>query len=644
MSIRTKVRRKSAVGLASAALASAALACAALVGCSSGGSAEADGGSEASASSSAGVAVDGTQSAAAVLAANKKAHDADGVADVSDAVDITLDGDSATVGGAGAGAGAKADGSTVTITAAGVYRLSGTLTDGRIVVDAPDATVKLLLDGAKISSSGGAAVAATAVDELVVVLADGSANTLSDADSYADDVEVNAALFSAGDLTIAGAGTLTVNGNGADGIASKDGLVLASGTVRVTAADDGVRGKDYLVVQGGTLTVDAGGDGLKADNADDADSGYVSLAGGAVDVTAEGDGVDAATDLVVTGGRLTVGSGGGSGVESSDDDDGDDDGDDDVSAKALKAGVIGVLAGGTIALDAADDAVHSDGAVHFAGATVSAASGDDGVHAEGDLVIDKGTVKVTKAQEGLEGADIVVSGGAVSLVASDDGINASGSSGSSQEGGGGGPGGGGGGEGVGAFKLTVSGGTLLVDSEGDGLDSNGTAEITGGTVVVNGPQRGGNGALDVNGDFRVSGGTLLAAGSASMVVAPDEDSAQGWLSATLDSSVPAGTTLHVVDADGKVVATYVTSKQIQNVVFSSSAIKSGQEYRIHSGGSAPTGAGADGTGGLAAKAGTLGSAQQIGTATAGQAPEGGGFGGGAGGGGGQGGGPGGSRQ
>ncbi|MEU3612755.1 carbohydrate-binding domain-containing protein [Streptomyces sp. NPDC006872] len=621
MSIRTTVRRKSAAGLASAALA-----CAALVGCSSGGSEEADAGSGASASSSAGVAVDGTQSAAAVLAANKKAHDVDGVADVSGAVDITLAGDSATVDGAGA----KADGSTVTITAAGVYRLSGTLTDGRIVVDAPDATVKLLLDGAKISSSSGAAVAATAVDELVVVLADGSANTLSDADSYADDADVNAALFSAGDLTLAGAGTLTVRGNGADGIASKDGLVIASGTVRVTAADDGVRGKDYLVVQGGTLTVDAGGDGLKADNEDDADSGYVSVTGGAVDVTAKGDGVDAATDLVVSGGRLTVGSGGGSGAEPSD----------DVSAKGLKAGVIGVLAGGTIAVDAADDAVHSDGAVHFAGATVSAASGDDGVHAEGDLVIDKGTVKVTKAQEGLEGADIVMSGGAVSLVASDDGINASGSSGSSQEGGGGGPGGGGGGENVGAFKLTVSGGTLLVDSEGDGLDSNGTAEITGGTVVVNGPQRGGNGALDVNGAFTISGGTLLAAGSSSMVVAPDEDSAQGWLSATLDSSVPAGTTLHVVDADGKVVATYVTSKQIENVVFSSSAIKSGKEYRIYSGGSAPTGAdGADGTGGLAAKPGTLGSAQQIGTATAGQAPEGGGFGGGGGGGG-----PGGGRQ
>ncbi|MFJ8111222.1 carbohydrate-binding domain-containing protein [Streptomyces sp. NPDC096132] len=609
MSIGSTVRRKLAAALASVALASAALA-----GCSSDSSEEAAGSTE---SATSGSAVEGAQSAATVLAADKKAHDADLTEDASDAVEIELGGDSAAVKGEGA----KVSGSTVTITAGGTYRISGTLTDGQIVVDAADATVKLVLDGARISSSTGAAVAATAVDQLVVVLADGSANTLSDAGSYADDADANAALFSAGDLTVGGGGTLTVKGNGNDGIASKDGLVIASGTVNVTAADDGIRGKDYLVVEDGAVTVDAGGDGLKADNEDDADSGYVSVAGGAVEVTAEGDGIDAATDLVVTGGRLTVASGGGSGTEPSD----------ETSAKGLKAGVIGVLEGGTVAVDASDDAVHSDGAVHFAGATVTAASGDDGVHAEGDLVIDDGTVKITKAEEGLEGFDIVVGGGSVSIVSSDDGINASGSSGSAEQGPGGGPGGGGGGESVGDYKLTVTGGTLVVDSEGDGLDSNGTAEITGGTIVVNGPQQGGNGALDVNGSFTVSGGTLLAAGSAGMAVAPDEESEQGWLSATLDSSVPAGTTLHVVDADGKVVATYVTSKQIQNVVYSSSAITSGESYRIYSGGSTSA---TDGSGGLYTRSGTLGSAEEIATVTAGDAPEGGGFGGGGPGGGG----------
>ena len=83
----------------------------------------------------------------------------------------------------------------------------------------------------------------------MVVLADGSENTLSDTDSYADDAEANAALYSAGDLTIGGSGALTVTGNGNDAIAGKDGLVVEGGNITVEAADDGIRGKDYLVVE-----------------------------------------------------------------------------------------------------------------------------------------------------------------------------------------------------------------------------------------------------------------------------------------------------------------------------------------------------------------------------------------------------------
>lgn len=593
--------RRRAVG----ALASVVLGTAALAGCSSDNSAAA---TTSSSSSTSTVAADGGHDAATVLAANKDIHLKSGddvEADESAAVDITLDGDSAAVDGDGAGA----DGSTVTITTGGSYRLSGELTDGQIVVDAPDASVTLILDGVGITSSSGAAVAATEAKELVVVLADGSENTLADTDSYAEDADVTAALFSAGDLTIAGDGSLTVHGNGNDGIASKDGLVIDSGTVEVEAADDGIRGRDYAVVHGGTVTVTAGGDAVKSDNDEDADAGYVVVSGGTVKVTAAGDGVDAATDLVMTGGRLT------SVAKASD----------DSSAHGLKSGVITVLESGTVTVDASADALHSDSAVHLNGAKVTAAAGDDGIHAEGDLVIGAGTLEITMSNEGLEGKDILVSGGSTTVRSSDDGVNASGSETSSSDDRGG-FGGGGGGEGAGDYSAQVTGGTLVIDADGDGFDSNGTAEVTGGTVVVNGPEMNGNGALDVNGSFTVSGGVLLAAGSAGMVVAPDEGSEQGWLSATLDASVAAGSTLHVVDADGEVVATYVTSKAVQNVVFSSSAIKSGEEYTIREGGSAS----GKSTGGLAGSGELGGSAGTIATVTAGDAPEG-GFGGGPGG-------------
>lgn len=591
---------------AAAALASVVLATAALAGCSSGSDAE-SASSGSSSGASAAAAVDGTRDAAAVLADNEETHAEDGdlAYTESEAVAVELKGDSASADGKGV----DVDGSTVTITAGGTYVLSGSLDDGQIVITAPEATVKLVLDGVDISSSSGSAIAATEAERLVVVLADGSENKLSDTDSYAEDAEANAALYSAGDLTIGGSGSLTVRGNGNDAIAGKDGLLVEGGNLTVEAADDGIRGKDYLVVTGGTVTVTAKGDGLKSDNGDEEDAGYIAVSGGTVSVTAAGDAVDAATDLVVTGGKLTVKA------EAAD----------DTSAHGLKSGVITVLEGGTVDVNASADALHGDAAVHLNGAEVTLAAGDDGIHAEGDLVISAGTLDISGSNEGLEGKDILVRGGTSNVTSDDDGVNASGSEATSQEdaqgaqgGRGGGPGGGGGGMEVGDYSAKVTGGTLVLNSQGDGFDSNGTAEITGGTIVVNGPETGGNGALDVNGSFTVSGGTLLASGSAGMVVAPDGESEQGWLSATLDASVEAGTTLHIVDGEGEIVASYVTSKTIQNIVYSGSAIKSGDAYTVYSGGTA---SGTD-TGGLT-ESGKLGSAKKLTTVTAGEAPEGG---------------------
>ena len=151
--------------------------------------------------------------------------------------------------------------------------------------------MRLVLDGADITSSTGSAIAVTQADDVSVVLADGSSNSLTDASTYEDTSEdaPNAALFSSDAMVISGTGALSVTGRSNDGIASKDGLVIASGDITVTAVDDGVRGKDFLVVTGGTLDVDATGDGLKADNEDGTNEdgeavGYVALLGGEVTV------------------------------------------------------------------------------------------------------------------------------------------------------------------------------------------------------------------------------------------------------------------------------------------------------------------------------------------------------------------------
>ncbi|WP_448630668.1 carbohydrate-binding domain-containing protein [Cellulomonas soli] len=294
----------------------AALTAALLVGCSS----TTDSTSTTSSGGSATVieaATDANLTVEAAMAANTATEPVESTWDESAEVTITLTGSSATVDGDGV----SVDGSTITITAPGTYRVSGTLDDGSLVVSsAGDGLVRIVLDDASLSSSTTSPLQVTDASAVAVVLEDGTTNSLSDASEYASaDTSTetdapNAALYSTADLTITGTGSLDVHGNANDGIASKDGLVIESGTLTVDAVDDAIRGKDSVVVNGGTLTLTAGGDGLKSDNDEDAALGYIYLADGDVTVTAGDDGLTATTDVIVGGGTLTVESGGGAGA------------------------------------------------------------------------------------------------------------------------------------------------------------------------------------------------------------------------------------------------------------------------------------------------------------------------------------------
>lgn len=162
------------------------------------------------------------------------------------------------------GEGVSIDGSQATITSAGTYRLSGSLTDGRVVVDTKDKdVVRIILDGVELTNTTGAAISVANGEKVVIILAENSKNVVTDSANYVFDDpstdEPNAAIFSKSDLTLFGSGSLTVNGNFNDGISSKDGLIIDSGTITVNAVDDGIRGKDYLVIKDGVITINASG-------------------------------------------------------------------------------------------------------------------------------------------------------------------------------------------------------------------------------------------------------------------------------------------------------------------------------------------------------------------------------------------------
>ena len=524
--------------------------------------------------------------------------------------------------------------STVTITQAGVYRLSGQL-KGQVIIDAPkDADVILIVDNASIENESGAAIWAHSADNVVISLEGNS--TVSDASSYEDSAEANAAIYADCDLTITGEGTLKVTGRGNDAITSTDDLYILSGTLMITAVDDGLRGKDSLTIAGGTISVEAGGDGLKADQDADTNAGYITIQGGEVSITSGGDGIDAHTDVILTGGSIDVKAGGGafSGANAT------------TSTKGVKAGVYLISEDASLNIDSADDGLHSNGALRLSSGTITVASGDDGAHAEVAALLDGADLAVSQSNEGLEAGLITISGGTVDLVATDDGVNASGSTsveegvaavqdsssstensqtptkdpragkpgqGAAPEGttppegaippegapngdfgasglpnpgemgadakGQGAPGAGGGGE----FEdtgeqLNITGGTLTVNAGGDGIDSNGSITISGGATTIYGPENGANGALDYNGTMTLSGGTLLAIGSSDMAQAPSSTEGQGWVSSTVSGS--AGSTITISDAQGVVLASYTSPKAFTSVIFSSAEMTAGAQYTL----------------------------------------------------------------
>lgn len=414
------------------------------------------------------------------------------------------------------------EGTKATITCAGTYNVSGSLADGQIIVNTQDqGVVRLVLNGVGISNSTTAPIYVMNAAKTDIVLADQSVNYVSDPASYVFEdplvEEPNAAVFSHDLLTISGTGSLTVHGNYNDAIASKDGLIITSGTITVTSVDDGIRGKDYLIVDNGSLAMTVGGDGLKSDNAEDASLGYVSVADGTINAISGGDGIAAETDAVVGGGNLTIVSGGGHTVTITT----------DLSAKGIKGTAAVVIEGGTINVDAADDGIHSNGSVTIGGATLTVATNSsttaaygDAIYADSSITIASGTVTVTSSYEGIESPTITISDGEFHITSSDDAITAAttvsiaagtfdivsggghtvtiGSTASAK--------------GIkGLSSVIIGGGTFTLDCADDGIHSNGAITIGGGTftIATNSSTTASYGdGLHADGTIRITGGTI----------------------------------------------------------------------------------------------------------------------------------------
>ncbi len=418
-------------------------------------------------------------------------------------------------------------GNTVTIIDEGTYILSGTLTDGMVIVDAEDTDkVQLVLDGVDITSAESAAIYVREADKVFITTASDSQNTLTNGGTYTaiDDNNIDAAIFSKSDLTLNGAGSLTITAKAGHGVVSKDDLVLTSRTYQIDAASHGLSGKDSVRIASGSYTIVSGKDGIHAENADDTSLGFVYLADGTFDITSGGDGISAGNWLQADGGVYTVKAGGGSeNVQKSDGEwqfgpgqqteSTDTTEEDTVSMKAIKAAGELILKGGKYSLDSADDTIHSNANITISDGEFTLASGDDGIHADSATTISGGTIDITESYEGIEGLSI---------------------------------------------------------------------DITGGETYVSGPTNDGNSALDYNGTGTVTGGIFIAAGSSGMAENFGDSSTQGVMMVTVNSQA-AGSAVSLSDSSGNELVSWTPEKEYTSVIISCPEITTGQEYTLTTG-------------------------------------------------------------
>lgn len=525
------------------------------------------------------------------------------------------------------------DGTTVTIKNEGTYIVSGELENGKIVVDSEKTDkLQIVLNWVNISCEGSAPIYVKQADKVFVTLANDTTNTLTSTGEYeTSEDNVDATIFSKDDLTLNGTGTLTVKSESGHGIVSKDDLVVTSGTYSINAASHGLSANDSIRIADGKFSITSGKDGLHSENTDDTKQGYIYVADGEFKITAGYDALDASSAIQADGGKFDVTTGGGSSKaaskhggapegekpsgehpkipsgggekptgepptdmqngekptgnppsgnerENTNTTENSSTEESTNSMKGLKAETNLVLNGGTYNIDSCDDSIHSNKVVTITNGTYSIKSGDDAIHAEETTKITNGNINITKSYEGIEGLDIELKGGKITVVADDDGINAAGGNDSSGT--------------VEPFEnkggmneatngsITISGGTIDINASGDGIDANGNLTVTGGTTYVSGSENGGNSALDYSGDAKITGGTFVAVGMSEMSQNFGDESTQGVIMINKDNTQKKGAKISLKDSSGKELVSYTSKKSFNSVLVSCKGIEKGSSYTM----------------------------------------------------------------
>ncbi len=219
---------------------------------------------------------------------------------------------------------------------------------------------------------------------------------------------------------------------------------------------------------------------------------------------------------------------------------------------------------GIFHINSANHGLKGNDALLIRGGTITVNSRGNGLKSDLVTAVLGGDILVENSEEGIEGETVLFDGGTVRITSGDDGINASADK-------------------TAVPAICITGGDVTVDAEGDGIDSNGNIYMTGGRLMVFGPQKGGNGALDYDVSFQISGGTLAAFGPGDMDQQVSPSSPQPAVQMRYGSVMPAGTKVSLKNEAGEEICQAESAKPFRTVVLSAPELVLGETYTLETG-------------------------------------------------------------
>lgn len=435
----------------------------------------------------------------------------------------------------------------INITSGGSYNITGSSTDASINVNTEE-DIELIINNVELSNSTGPVInIENAKNTTITLVGENTINNSSDSET----LEYNAVIYSKDDLIIRGEGTLKIDSKYINAIKSNDDLEINGGTITIDSKSNGIVGNDSVTVNNGNISITSLKEGLKATNEE---KGNVIINGGTIKINSSEDAIQAVSDITIKDGsfELTTNEG-------------------ETSSKGIKANNI-TIENGTFNIATEDDAIHSNNDLTISEGTFNISSNDDGIHADNNLTINNGTIDITKCYEGIEATNIIINDGTIKLVATDDGFNAAGGNDSSALNR----------PGFNNFSnstgtLTINGGNILINSKGDGLDANGSINMTGGYVVVEGPTDNGNGSIDYDSNFSITGGTLITTGSSGMSMQPNSGTQSTVL---INLSNTYNSNIIIKNSNNEEILNITPSKNYSSITYSSDKLVKG-EYTLY---------------------------------------------------------------